>query len=165
MWNVLVVDTYSEICDLVRLECEMRGDCHVTGATNGTEAVSLLERQHPDFALIEASIPGLSGFEIARRAVELEIPALLMTGHPDIALDLEKRQFPHILKPFRISGLFAEFEYHLANCEENRRRFQQALSEFAARKEAIRAVLKESHELVEKSRKMREARAKGRDEN
>jgi DNA-binding response OmpR family regulator len=163
MQSVLVVDTFKEICDLIRAEFEMKGDYHVSGAGNGTEGLSLLERQHPDFALIDASIARLSGFEIARRAVDLEIPTLLMTGNPEVALDLETGRFPHILKPFRLSALFAMVEYQLANREENRRLLRQSLSELAIEREALRAVRMETRELVEWSRKMREARAKGRD--
>jgi CheY-like chemotaxis protein/nitrogen-specific signal transduction histidine kinase len=57
----------------------LRLDGHeVELATNGTEAVELFEKIKPDFAILDIGMPGLNGYEVARR--------IRSSGHRDAIL-------------------------------------------------------------------------------
>ena len=41
----------------------------IAQATNGLEALKAIEEQAPDVAMLDVQMPGLTGFEVARRLV------------------------------------------------------------------------------------------------
>jgi DNA-binding NarL/FixJ family response regulator len=63
-------------------------DLNVVGeATTGEEALSLISQTRPDVAVVDISLPGLSGMELARRIGEScpEVKLLTLTVHEDRA--------------------------------------------------------------------------------
>ena len=75
----------------------------VTTASNGTEALALVEQQPFELLLLDLKMPGLSGLEVARRACELQPAAalLILTGSSQIEGTLEEQdldQFAYMLK-------------------------------------------------------------------
>lgn len=75
----------------------------VTTATNGTEALALIEQQPFELLLLDLKMPGRSGLEVAQRARDLQPAAavLILTGSTRIegAPDEEGLdQFDYILK-------------------------------------------------------------------
>jgi DNA-binding response OmpR family regulator len=77
-------------------------------AANGTEGAKLLASNTFDLALIDAVLHDLSGFEVAAVAANANIPALMMSGHPDAAENCESFGFPYVTKPFEIEALRRE---------------------------------------------------------
>src|SRR5690242_14096221 len=51
----------------------------VAQASNGLEAIAAVERHDPDLVLLDVQMPGLTGFEVARRLLQRdeESPALI----------------------------------------------------------------------------------------
>ena len=71
MLKVLVVDdeqlARAELC----FQLERLGDLEIVGqAGNGLEAIAAVERQDPDLVFLDIQMPGLGGFEVARRVSE-----------------------------------------------------------------------------------------------
>ncbi|HEX6842696.1 MAG TPA: response regulator [Stellaceae bacterium] len=80
----------------------------VSHAIDGYAALASLENR-PDLALIDLGLPGISGINVARRAVELKVPAVLMSG--DVATAPSGGVgLPVIPKPFRVIELVARFD-------------------------------------------------------
>lgn len=105
--RVLVVDdnldTQKVIADLLR-----DGGYEAAVASNSTEAMRTLN-ECDDIGLVLADIvmPGLSGFDLARRvkALRPDIPVLLMTGYPAYVDAIAQIGGVPLLKPFTASLL------------------------------------------------------------
>ena len=80
---VLVVDDVPDNITLLNDALDEAGYM-VLVATSGEAALSLAARAHPDIVLLDAVMPGLDGFEVARRLradpVTAGIPIVFMTG-------------------------------------------------------------------------------------
>ena len=63
----------------------------VSVAENGEEALSLLHQQTFDLLLLDLSMPGLSGLEVARRARDVQPDAaiIILTGHGSLESAIE----------------------------------------------------------------------------
>jgi DNA-binding response OmpR family regulator len=69
---IMVVDDDPNALDIVRTYLEAQGYA-VTTATNGNEALALLEECRPFLVLLDVMMPGMDGWEVAR----------LIKNHPD----------------------------------------------------------------------------------
>src|SRR6476620_5902822 len=71
-------------------------------ATNGVEALRVIEEQQPDLVMLDVQMPGLTGFEVARRVVQegLESQLVFVTAFDQYALDaFEVNAVDYLLKP------------------------------------------------------------------
>ena len=67
--RILLADDHAVLRSGLRALLETEPDLKVVAeAPNGLEAVRLLEQHKPDVALVDISMPGLNGIEIARQA-------------------------------------------------------------------------------------------------
>jgi len=102
--RVLVVDdeqlAREELC--YQLE-QMAAIEIVAQAANGIEAISAVERHEPDLVFLDIQMPGLGGFEVARRLLEreTEAPALVfVTAFDQHAIEaFEVNAVDYLLKP------------------------------------------------------------------
>ena len=69
---ILVVDDDPNALDIVKTYLEAQGYTVAT-ASNGTEALSLLESVRPVLVLLDVMMPGMDGWEVAR----------VIKNHPD----------------------------------------------------------------------------------
>jgi DNA-binding response OmpR family regulator len=80
---VLAADDDQYILELVRLALENEG-CEVITAADGIAALQLAHERGPRVCVLDAMMPGLDGFEVARRLAADEltkrIPVLLLTA-------------------------------------------------------------------------------------
>lgn len=97
---------------------KMQG-CEVHPAANGTEAEYLIRRHAPDIAVLDVSMPGITGIELTRKIRSGEIgsrpdlPVLGVTGHAlpeDIDSFLEAGMNDVLPKPFVTQHLYAKME-------------------------------------------------------
>ena len=81
--HVLVVDDEPDAVESTVTLLALSG-FRAEGARGGREAVELAAADPPNVALIDLSMPGVDGFEVARRLRELARPPLLIavTGRP-----------------------------------------------------------------------------------
>src|ERR1700693_1638946 len=79
------------------------GGVEVVGqAGNGVEALTTIERLQPDVVFLDVQMPGLSGFEVARRLVGGRSPAqiVFVTAYDQHAIEaFEVNAVDYLLKP------------------------------------------------------------------
>lgn len=110
MPNILVVEDDSLVFETISLAFSLAPGFSVSHAADGHSALAALEAIRPDLALVDVGLPKASGFDVARRAVELAVPTVLMTGYAEAAEKSGEYGFPVISKPFRVAELVARFD-------------------------------------------------------
>jgi two-component system, LytTR family, response regulator LytT len=88
-----------ELCFLLQ---EVGGVEIVAQAGNGVEALRVIEEYQPDLVMLDVQMPGLSGFEVARRVVEagLDSHVVFVTAFDQYAIDaFEVNAVDYLLKP------------------------------------------------------------------
>src|SRR6059036_1315193 len=71
-------------------------------AGNGVEALNTIDRLHPDVVFLDVQMPGLSGFEVARRLLDTEVPShiIFVTAYDQHAIEaFEVNAVDYLLKP------------------------------------------------------------------
>lgn len=101
---VLIADDDPDIRMLVRLRLERSGYT-VIAANDGLEALELAAGCEPDLAILDVSMPGLSGVEVTRalRERQATFPVILLTAHAresDVAAGEEAGANAYVTKPF-----------------------------------------------------------------
>lgn len=117
----LVIDDAPETLGLVSTALEENG-MTVLVARSGPEGIDLARRVRPDVILMDALMPGMSGFE-ACRALKggpqpIEAPVIFMTGltEPEHILDgLRSGGVDYITKPVVVDELIARIITHVLN--------------------------------------------------
>ena len=76
-------------------------DLEIVGkATNGSEAVALVQREEPDIVFLDISMPGMDGIQAAR-AVAGQAHVVFVTAYDQYAVDaFELNAVDYLLKPF-----------------------------------------------------------------
>ena len=110
---VLTADDDQHILELVRLALEQEG-CEVLTAPDGAKALQLARERVPAICVLDVMMPGLNGFEVARRLAEddatEEIPVLLLTAKDRSEVAAEGFSIgaaEYLQKPFSPSALQA----------------------------------------------------------
>ena len=87
-------------------------------ATNGREAVALVQSQEPDIVFLDISMPGMDGIQAAR-ALAGQVHVVFVTAYDQYAISaFEKGAVDYLLKP-------AEPERVATTCERLRARLEQ----------------------------------------
>lgn len=90
-------------------------------AASARDALTALDGHSTlDAAIVDAVLPGISGFDIAQRAVERGIAVLIITGHPAAVSRLETAACPFLRKPFHLDVLLAELGALIEQSERRR---------------------------------------------
>jgi len=102
--KVVVVDDEQLARDELCFQLGRLGDTEVVAqASNGLEAIAVIERYEPDLVFLDVQMPGLTGFEVARRLLEQpdEAPAVVfVTAFDQHAIEaFEVNAVDYLLKP------------------------------------------------------------------
>ena len=110
--RVLVVDDNRDITEAISTIVRLLGH-DVRVASDGASALALAEEFHPDLVLLDIGMPGMDGFEVARRlreAGETPVQLVAVTGWGDrltrersVAAGFDQ----HIVKPIGLAHLRA----------------------------------------------------------
>jgi two-component system response regulator LytT len=108
--KVVVVDDEQLARDELCYQLEQLGAVEVLAhAGNGLEALAAVERHAPDLVFLDVQMPGLGGFEVARRLLgrEQEAPALVfVTAFDQHAIEaFEVNAVDYLLKPVEAGRL------------------------------------------------------------
>jgi len=108
--RILVVDDELSILKFLRSNLEDRGYTAIC-ATNGEEALHIIERELPDLIILDVMMPKMDGFEVCRQLREWsQIPIIMLSARGDEkdkvkCLDLGADDY--IVKPFGANELMA----------------------------------------------------------
>lgn len=118
---ILVVDDDPDARGMVTRALDGSGYKSLT-APDGQTALSLIDKAMPDLIVLDAVMPGLSGFETCRRlkarADLAHLPVIFMTGLSDtehVVEGLNAGGVDYVTKPLVIDELLARIHVHLAN--------------------------------------------------
>lgn len=118
---VMVVDDAPQTLGLVCQSLE-EGGYTVVIARDGETALARLQLVTPDVILLDALMPGLSGFETCRRIKQdpalLHIPVIFMTGLSEtvhIVEAFEAGGVDYVVKPVRAAEVLVRLSTHLRN--------------------------------------------------
>lgn len=124
--TVLVVD---DAPDTLRMLCDALADegYTVLVARDGQQALNRLDVVTPDVILLDAVMPGLTGFETCQRikahADWSAIPVIFMTGlseTADVVAGFDAGGVDYVVKPVRIEEILARLTTHVRNARLTR---------------------------------------------
>jgi two-component system response regulator LytT len=147
-------------------------DIEVVGqAANGVEALQVVDQQSPDLVMLDVQMPGLTGFEVARRLLQAGIDAhfVFVTAFDQHAIEaFEVNAVDYLLKPVESERLATAIERARVRIQTHRHaskppskeemeRLLQLMSERQGRREQLalkvadRFLLVQSDEVVHAS--------------
>jgi DNA-binding response OmpR family regulator len=109
--RVLIAEDDDRMAKLLRKGLEEEKHS-VLIATDGKEALQLAQTDSFDVIVLDVMLPGLNGFEIAQRLLQLKVrtPILMLTARdavPDIVKGLDVGADDYLTKPFAFGELLA----------------------------------------------------------
>lgn len=106
----LVVDDNPDMTDMLKFELE--GDFDVITASDGNEALRIMEDTTPAIILTDLMMPGMDGIELCRRMKSnpdtVAIPLIILTAKHDLGVKIEGLTLgadDYITKPFNLDVL------------------------------------------------------------
>ena len=131
---VLVVDDVPENLSLLHDALDEAGHT-VLVATNGEAALQRAAQALPDIVLLDAMMPGMDGFEVARRLkaspATAHIPIIFMTGLTEtehLVAALEAGGVDYVTKPIKPKEVLARMGVHLGGEGDGKLTWQTPLA-------------------------------------
>jgi len=94
-------------------------------AASGKEALAVAADFHPDLALLDVMMSGMSGIELAKHLQELgNIPFMFISAHAEVEIVKQATEYGavgYLLKPFDIAQVIPAFEAALGRADDIRR--------------------------------------------
>jgi len=147
---VLIVDDIPDNLSLLHDALDEAGYA-VLVATNGEAALTRAARQQPDVILLDALMPGMDGFEVARRLkadfATAHIPVVFMTGLTEtehVVAAFDAGGIDYVTKPIRPREVIVRIAAHM----QGARQMSLARNALDASGQATLAVRMETGELV-----------------
>jgi CheY-like chemotaxis protein/DNA-binding CsgD family transcriptional regulator len=141
---VLIVDDVPDNLSVLHDALDESGFT-VLVATSGEAALQRALQALPDVVLLDAMMPGMDGFEVARRLKAMpqtaHIPIIFMTGLTEtehLVAALESGAVDYVTKPIKPKEVLARMAVHLAGARE-RRQTRNALDAFGYATITVRA--------------------------
>ena len=107
--RAIVVDDEQLAREELCFQLEQRGDVEVVAqAGNGVEALAAVDRHDPDVVFLDVQMPGLTGFEVARRLLDRDSSPLMVfvTAYDQHAIEaFEVNAVDYLLKPVEAGRL------------------------------------------------------------
>jgi response regulator NasT len=121
--RVLVVDDEQVIVYTVS-DALRRAGYEVVGAASAEEALELIQDNPPDIALLDVSMPGMSGIDLSRHLrAETEVPFLFLSAFGDrdiVKLATENGALGYLVKPVLPQQIVPSIDAGLARAKEIR---------------------------------------------
>jgi diguanylate cyclase (GGDEF)-like protein len=125
MTRILIVDDDQDIAKILRFRLEKKGyDC--VQASNGLEALEMLDTHHPDLLLLDVMMPKMDGFttcrEIRKRNAWARVPVIMLTAKGDTSdkvSGISEGADDYVVKPFEFDELLARIQMILRRTLEN----------------------------------------------
>ena len=111
--KILVVDDIEDIRSLLQEALQANG-YHTLEATDGREALSMIETESPDLVILDIAMPVMSGFQVLRQLRKnSDIPVIMLSARTDTVDKVESLELgadDYITKPFEIAEMTARVE-------------------------------------------------------
>ena len=108
MISVLIADDELAVCQLVNHLIDWDGLQmeRLDYASNGLEALDMIEKHRPDIVITDIRMPGLSGLELIRKTREQNIPVsfIIISGYREFEFARQAIQYgveDYLLKPIQ----------------------------------------------------------------
>jgi len=119
--SVLLIEDDVDIANMLRLHVENEGFT-LLHARDGERGLEVVEERHPRAVLLDLGLPGIDGFEVARRIrSSTDVPILMITARDsetDTIIGLEVGADDYITKPFSPREVMARVHAVLRRAEE-----------------------------------------------
>ena len=133
LYTVVVADDEDELREAVctMIPWQELGFRLVGSASNGLDALQLVEKHEPDLLLTDIRMPFISGIELARQVRELR-PATniaFLSGYDDFEYAQQAIRYniiSYMLKPLTVSGLVKELRTIRQKIDDDFTMFRQA---------------------------------------
>jgi len=120
MARILIAEDEKQIADMIAFKLTNSGH-QIIRAQDGEQALQLALKDPPDLIMLDAMMPGLSGFEVLRRlksdSALRSVPVIMVTakGHErDVLSGLRGGAADYVVKPFSLKELAARVELALS---------------------------------------------------
>ncbi|MBI2853704.1 MAG: response regulator transcription factor [Chloroflexi bacterium] len=117
--NVLIVDDDPDICGLLKRGLSFEG-FKVEIARDGQEALARARENEPDIIILDVLLPGMDGFEVARRLRQgSQAPILMLTAKGTMADKIsgfDAGADDYLVKPFDFDELVLRIKALLRRC-------------------------------------------------
>lgn len=148
LYTVVVADDEDELREAVcsMLPWESLGFRLVGSASNGLDALELVEELEPDLLMTDIRMPFISGIELARQVREIR-PAIniaFLSGYDDFEYAKQAIQYniiSYMLKPLTMDGLAAELRNIRQKIDAQFEMFRQAQNSINAQQDSQGAFL------------------------
>lgn len=125
-YTILIVDDNQT--NIILLQAILkRAKYNTVSATNGTDALRIMQEMHPDLVLLDIMMPDMDGYEVARRKDEIEdiqsIPFLFVTALSDtnsMVKGFKAGCSDFITKPFNTEEILIRIHHQIINVENRR---------------------------------------------
>ena len=111
--KILVADDEVSIHKLIA-RALVAMSCDVVAASDGAQALELIDKERPDLVVLDVNMPRKTGWEVLRelrsQAGTCSLPVIMLTGYNDLASEvggLEMGADDYITKPFQLEELRA----------------------------------------------------------
>lgn len=110
--KILVVDDEPDVIKVIGISFRMQQPAwEVIGATDGIEALELVERERPDVVLLDIGLPEMNGLDVLR-SIRLfsDVPVIMLTVRDDELSKVQGLEFgadDYMTKPFSHLELLA----------------------------------------------------------
>ncbi|HEX68278.1 MAG TPA: response regulator [bacterium] len=128
MAKIMVVDDSEDLVDSIAIYLEKEGN-KIVPVYRGEEAISLAPIEKPDLIILDVNLPGLDGFEVARRLrshrLTAGIPIIFLTVRSELKDRLRGLSYgalDYITKPFSMEDLGRRVEEALRKVRETKRK-------------------------------------------
>jgi DNA-binding NtrC family response regulator len=116
--RVLVVDDEAGVRESVRVL--LQGECEVTTASDGDEALQRIAEERPDLVVLDLVMPRRNGLEVLEALHEGgdAPPVLVLTATKTVATAVRAMQLgaaDYVTKPFEVEALRLKIRHHLAH--------------------------------------------------
>ena len=125
-YTILIVDDNQTNTRLLQASLKRAKD-NTVSATNGTDALRIMQEMHPDLVLLDIMMPEMDGYEVARRKDEIEdiqsIPFLFVTALSDtnsMVKGFKAGCSDFITKPFNTEEILIRIHHQIINVENRR---------------------------------------------
>jgi DNA-binding NtrC family response regulator len=122
--QLMVADREALICDTIAAALAKLCGAHVLSTHTGSTALEAMNSAHLDAAILEADLPGISGFALAEHAADRHIPVLLIPAHPDAMVMCRRYGYLYLPKPFLLDKLARETLGIIRRAKDNIERVQ-----------------------------------------